>query len=116
MSGKSGPLALIITPDGAATLTPLPANEAQAAAVISAAIGGPLEPILGADWCAYVDEDYTRHGQAVNGVGDHLARMLGWHAHPGEVLCGPVVFLGRQGARETDVPESVLLMAGVVPP
>lgn len=112
----SGPVALIVRPDGSAALTPLPDHPARAAQAISDAIGGPLEAILGADWCAYVDEHYLDHGSPVNGPGDHLARLLGWRSHPGEILCGPVVFLGRRGHDETDVPDRVLRLAGILPP
>lgn len=76
-------------------------------------VGGPLEWVGGHDWSAYLSqlrgrcagrrpEDYVRstcsefEGLPVNRVADGLARSLGWSARPGDVLVGPVVFLGKR--------------------
>jgi hypothetical protein len=109
----TGPTALIVNPDGSALLVVLPADERETADAIHAIVGGDLEGIIGPDWCAYLDEDYLRHERPANSIADHLARQLGWIAHPADYLCGSVVFLGRRGSRETDVPMHVLAFAGV---
>jgi len=111
----SGPLALIIRPDGTATAGRLPGPGQPGATAIHDAIGGYFEGVSGpgADWVAYVAED-ERHfpgGLLPNLQADAIARALGWDAFMGDYLKGTAVFLGRQGVEETDVPQHVLDLA-----
>lgn len=111
---RPGLLALVIVPDGTTRTERLPGSPARAAAELTVIVGGPLEAILGPDWCAYLDEEGHRHNAPINYLADTLARQLGWRAHPGTFLAGPVAFLGRSGADETDVPPAVLRMAALI--
>ena len=74
---------------------------------LRAAIGGGwLEGITGPDWHAYCDEDGKAKGLPVNVPATRLAHALGWP--PGDVLCGPVVFLGNGPAgAEASAPRAV---------
>jgi hypothetical protein len=113
-----GPLALIINPDGTAVLTPLPVNPATASAAIRELVGGHFEAI-GAGrngWIAYTAEDERRLPR--NLQADAIARALGHHWDHGDCAKGVLVFVGRNGADEADVPENVLSLArqaGIIP-
>jgi len=65
--------------------------------------GGYIEGIGGEGWSAYCDEEGKINGLPVNVRATRLARALGWPT--GDVLCGPVVFLGPvdDEGEETDV-------------
>ena len=65
--------------------------------------GGYIEGIGGDGWTGYCDEEGKINGLPVNVRATPLARVLGWPA--GDVLCGPVVFLGPvdDEGEETDV-------------
>jgi hypothetical protein len=113
-----GPLALIIQPDGATTAERLPENPLATYAAITDLIGGTgYEAIVGpgpGGWVAYQDPNGVR----VNHQADAIARAAGWHADPGHFAKGVVVFLGRNGGDEADVPENVLSLArqaGLIP-
>lgn len=71
--------------------------------------GGWLEGVgaADADWHAYVDEEGKIKGLPLNPRATAVARQLGWPS--GDVLCGPVVFLGtgREG-EEADCPSHIL--------
>jgi hypothetical protein len=72
--------------------------------------GGDLEAIGGPDWNAYFDEEGKLKGLPVNRAADLLARRLGWDSLPGDVLVGPVVFLGPpdEDGVDTSAPEELV--------
>jgi hypothetical protein len=112
-----GALALVIRPivtQGGA-LVRLPANELAASTMIHDLIGGHIEAIGGPDWIAYTAED-ERHfpgGLMPNLHADALARVLGFDFMHGDYAKGVVVFLGRRGLGNADVPQRVLDLAHV---
>lgn len=65
--------------------------------------GGYIEGIGGEGWSAYCDEEGKINGLPINFRATRLAYLLGWTT--GDVLCGPVVFLGPvdDEGEETDV-------------
>jgi hypothetical protein len=70
--------------------------------------GGWLEGIAGEGWTAYCDEEGKLKGLPLNLAATELAHAHGWPI--GDVLCGPVVFMGptdREG-EDTAVPEFLL--------
>jgi hypothetical protein len=117
---STGPTALIITPDGAARLAPLPLNPLACMTAIHEAIGGHFEAVGGGGWIAYVAEDERQFpaGLPLNHQADAIARAAGWNAYPGDFIKGTAVFLGRDGADEADVPSHVIelaITAGIIP-
>jgi hypothetical protein len=113
-----GALALVIRPivtQGAAALVRLPASELAASTMIHDLIGGYYEAIGGADWIAYTAED-ERHfpdGLLPNLHADALARVLGFGFTGGDYAKGTLVFLGRRGAGNADVPQRIIDLAHV---
>jgi hypothetical protein len=109
-----GALALVIRPEPlAADLVRLPASDLAASDLIHNLIGGYYEAIGGPDWIAYTAED-ERHfpgGLAANYQADALARVLGFKWAPGDFAKGVLVFLGRRGTGNVDVPERVVDLA-----
>jgi hypothetical protein len=105
-----GALALVVQPDGTAATERLPENPAAAVVALNEAIGGHFQAIGDSRWIAYTVEDNRDDGRP-NPAADRLAELLGWHTHPMGGMCGPVVFLGRHGPDETDVPEDALALA-----
>jgi Domain of unknown function (DUF3846) len=95
--------ALIIQPDGRSEDTTVQADLAG----LNAAVGGLIECVTLRICHLYCDEEGKLKGLPVNKAATALAHTLGW-MH-GDVLCGPVIFLGNhpQGA-EADVPQSVI--------
>lgn len=84
--------------------------------LLKKAIGGWLEGIGGVDhadrpWFAYLDEEGKLKRLEPNWRATWLAMRLGWR---GDVLVGPVVFVGPPDAEgdDTDVPEFVLEAMG----
>ena len=75
--------------------------------------GGWLEVIGGDNWSAYLDEEGKIKGLPVNGRATRLARHLGWRGMQGDVLCGPVIFLGPpdEEGEDTSVPDHVRVIA-----
>jgi hypothetical protein len=111
----TGPLALVVQPDGTATAERLPENPAACLAALREAIGGHFEAIGNGRWCAYTIEDVRDLANPQpNRPADRLAEMLGWRTHPMGGMVGAVVFLGHHGAEETDVPEDALELARVM--
>jgi hypothetical protein len=115
----TGPLALVIQPDGSTTAERLPQNPAACLAALHQAIGGHFEAIGNGRWHAYTIEDIRDLAvPRPNRPADRLAEMLGWRTHPMGGMVGAVVFLGRDGVDEADVPEDVLELArtmGLIP-
>ena len=117
-----GPLALIINPDGTAVLTPLPLNPATLSTAVRELIGGHYQAI-GAGrngWIAYTAEDEREFPKGLprNLQADAIARALGYRWDHGDCAKGVLVFLGRNGVDEADVPENVLSLArqaGIIP-
>lgn len=108
----TGPLALVIQPDGTATAERLPENPAACLAVLNQIIGGHFEAIGDSRWCAYTIEDVRDLADPQsNPAADRLASLLGWRTHPMGGMRGAVVFLGHHGVAETDVPEDALALA-----
>jgi hypothetical protein len=111
----TGPLALVIQPDGSTTAERLPQNPAACLAALHQAIGGHFEAIGNGRWHAYTIEDIRDLAvPRPNRPADRLAEMLGWRTHPMGGMVGAVVFLGRDGVDEADVPEDVLELAHVM--
>lgn len=113
MPSGVGPRALIVEPNGSTALVTLPAEPAAMAAAIHEAIGGYLCcPVAGGDWVAYAAEEAAERNEPPNFVADTIARQLGgWHRGPGPILLGVIVFLGRSGPNEVDVPERLWSIA-----
>ena len=110
----AGPLALVIQPDGSTTAERLPVNPAAMLAALREAIGGHFEAIGNGRWCAYtIEDDRDLTNPEPNRAANRLAELLGWRTQPGGML-GAVVFLGRDGVDEADVPEDVLELAHVM--
>lgn len=112
---KTGPLMLVVPDDGLATAERLPGvSAALDAAMIHKIIGGYFEAVGGAyrgdQWIAYTVEGLrdTPHAQP-NLAADAMIRAMG--VVPIAVMLGPVIFLGRDGSAEIDVPESLLGLA-----
>jgi len=66
--------------------------------------GGWLEGIAGNGWTGYCDEEGKLKGLPINMAATMLAHAHGWPR--GDLLCGPVVFMGptdREG-EDTTVP------------
>lgn len=107
----AGPLALAVYPSGVARADRLPAEPAAMARTIHEIIGGHFESIGRDDWVAYLDSD-GRRDLAPNVRATEIAADLGWYAvTPFNYLLGPVVFLGRDGVTEVDVPARVAEIA-----
>jgi Domain of unknown function (DUF3846) len=66
---------------------------------------GYLEGIRGDGWFAYCDEEGKLKGLPVNMPATAIAHRHGWPV--GDLLCGPVVFLGEpdKDGRDTSVPD-----------
>ena len=107
----SGPLALVVEPDGSARTLRLPDAGPHGGQHVHDLVGGWLEAITGRGWCAYFNEDGERERLPVNMRATGLACALGWRPHVADWLLGVVVFLGRDGTSETDVPERALQLA-----
>lgn len=117
-----GLFALVINPAGSTHLKRLPVNWMQAARLIGellgtddpTAIGGPPPggDHLSLPWCAYVDGNGIMTRKAPNPKANTIARELGWAGRPDDHLLGTVVFLGRDGSLEADVPAYVRALAG----
>jgi hypothetical protein len=109
-----GALALVIRPEVVeAALVRLPADELKASTMIHDLIGGYYEAIGGPDWIAYTAED-ERHfpgGLTVNIQADAIARVLGFNWQHGDYAKGVLVFLGRSGVGNVDVPQRVVDLA-----
>lgn len=113
-----GPRALLIQADGQGSMITLPANPAAAASAIAGLIGGTVDTVFGAGWCAYVCRHGLNQDMPWNAQADAIARALQVHFTTGARLRGPAVFVGRVQAADADVPETVLTMArvaGVIP-
>lgn len=102
-----------MSPNGSAALVTLPEDQTALAAVIHETVGGYLAcPVGGGDWVAYAAEDAADRDEPPNFVADTIARQLGgWHGGPGPVLLGTIVFVGRSGSQEVDVPERLFALA-----
>jgi hypothetical protein len=76
-----------------------------------AIVGGWLEGIGGDDWRGYCDEEGKIKGLPVNVRATRLARLFGWPS--GDLLCGPVVFVGPpdEEGEDTDLPGLVEVVA-----
>ena len=108
----TGPLALVIQPDGSTTAERLPANPAACLAALHQAIGGHFEAIGNGRWHAYTIEDIRDLAHPLpNPAADRLAESLGWRTHPMGGMVGAVVFLGRDGVDEADVPDDAIHLA-----
>jgi hypothetical protein len=108
----TGPLALVIQPDGTTTTERLPENPAACLAVLNQTIGGHFEAIGNGRWHAYTIEDVRDLAvPRPNPAADRLAELLGWRTHPMGGMVGAVVFLGRDGVDEADVPDDAIHLA-----
>lgn len=76
-------------------------------------VGGSIEGLtLGSGVSAYINEDGKALGLPVNVVGDQIVRVLlsqtGRRLMPGDVIVGPIVFLGLpdDDGEDRDVPQA----------
>lgn len=83
-------------------------------AALQQQVGGYIEGIgpdwdHPAQWRGYCDEEGKVKGLAPNPVATSLAAAFGWQRLPGDVLCGPVIFLGEDaGGDVADVPAALV--------
>jgi hypothetical protein len=113
---STGPLVLVIQPDGSAITTHLPATgsmvaDRQQLAEINETVGGFFTTIGDGYWVALVNEDGHHLGLPVNTAADLLARALGFKFRPGDELVGAVIFTSRQGDELGDCPATVMEVA-----
>lgn len=95
--------ALYVTPLGGAR----PTNTKTDLASLQFLVDGPIEGVTLRDCHLYCNEEGKRRGLTPNYPATKLAHALGWPV--GDVLRGPVIFLGGDGAGgEADVPDSVV--------
>jgi|SRR5215471_1223424 len=113
--GLTGPLVLVVEPDGTATTPRMPSSDVGMGHAqlkfINDTLGGYFTTIGDGVWLALVNEDGQRLGLAPNTKGDLLARALGFRFRPGDELLGPVIFTSRQGTELGDVTPAVLEFA-----
>jgi len=112
----TGPLVLLVQPDGTATTermpaTGTPAQDRAQLKFINDAIGGYFTTIGDGVWIALVNEDGERLMLPPNTTADLLARALGFRFRPGDELLGPVIFTSRKGTELGDVTPAVLEFA-----
>ena len=114
--------ALVIHPSGSTHVKRLPVFLGAAVRLLGEMVGGYLEAIdgpappgvIGVPWVAYLNEDGQRRQLDANPKATTLARQLQWRGlASGGQLVGTVVFLGRVGSEEVDVPGYVLGAAGL---
>jgi hypothetical protein len=113
---STGPLVLVVQPDGTAATEHLPASgniaqDHQQLAAINEAVGGHFTTIGDGHWLALVNEDGEAFGLPVNPQADYLARALGFKFRMGDRLLGPVVFTSRHGDELGDCPATVIELA-----
>jgi hypothetical protein len=102
--------ALRVDPEGNAHAVTL---EGRLEALRAQIGGGWLEAVSGDGWHLYCDEDGKAKALPVNVPATRLAQALGWPV--GDVLCGPVLFLGDGPAgAEADAPAAVWAEADVL--
>lgn len=75
-------------------------------------IGGDFD---GVRWSGYCDEEGKLKGLPMNVAATSFAQAVGWPVS-GDVLCGPVVFVGPPDEEgfDTSVPEALIVVARVV--
>jgi hypothetical protein len=113
---STGPLVLVVQPDGTATTEHLPASgtiaqDRQQLAAINETVGGHFTTIGDGYWLALVNEDGQEFGLPANTAADLLARALGFKFRPGDELAGAVIFSSRHGDELGDCPATVMEVA-----
>lgn len=83
--------------------------------VLQGLVGGPIEVVSPPasestpDWHAYCNEEGKIHSLPFNRRATNYANYLGWPR--GDVLCGPVVFLGDgPDGGDADIPAETLAL------
>lgn len=84
---------------------------------MKAAIGGGWLEVFGPNdttpcqWFGYCDEEGKINNLPVNTYATNFARKVGWNT--GDVLCGPVMFVGPtdEDGIDTDVPDELVIAA-----
>jgi hypothetical protein len=104
----SGPIALVVWPQGFAELRRLPASDITQADILHEAVGGYLESIGPGEWIAFLNTDGKEQGLKPNLHADALARALGWTFRVGDYLVGAAVFASRDGTAIGDCPQRVV--------
>lgn len=112
----TGPLVLVVQPDGHGSTARLPASgdmiqDREQLEAINATVGGHFTTIGSGRWVALVNEDGGDFGLPLNTQASLLARALGWRFAPGDDLAGPVIFTSREGDELGDCPVTVLEVA-----
>lgn len=105
--------ALVVSPDGTATLTRITGLNAM-----QNAVGGHIEalpvPLADGGVCAYGNEEAKLSGLPRNVTAHRMLDIIGWQVGPGDYPAGPVLFLGTRnvggedGWIETDVSQTAL--------
>lgn len=90
-----------------ARVVTIPADPTTLLRELQKLVGGFIEGVSGfGDWVAYVDEEGKLKMSPTNPRATVLAHVHGWPK--GDIICGPAVFLGRNGPEETSVPEWIV--------
>lgn len=107
--------ALVVSPDGTATLTQITGLTAM-----QDAVGGYIEafPVpLDTGVAVYGNEESKLRGMERNVTAHRILDTLGWQVHAGDYPAGPIAIVGienrggEDGWVETDVPQRVLDIA-----
>ena len=112
----TGPLVLVVQPDGTASTARLPASgnmiqDHEQLAAIHDTVGGHFTTIGSGLWLALVNEDGQQFGLPANPQANLLARALGFKFRPDDFLLGPVIFTSREGDELGDCPPTVMEVA-----
>lgn len=88
--------AILVYPDGRITVEQRFALSLES---LQRAVGGYIEAVTdqSGSWTMYVNEEGKVIGLPVNRSATALATAAGWRGMPGDVLVGPVVFVGPVG-------------------
>ncbi len=109
--------ALVIAPTGGAIFAvELTGTDLDRYIAVRGLIGGGwLEAIggryLGAGWAMFLAEDRAEQRCPANENATRLAAHLGWRHHPGDVVLGTGVLVGKNGCDEVTVPSVVVRAA-----
>lgn len=106
----SDTIRVLLVPPGMeepARIVEITADPAKMLSALNGLVGGWIEGVSGyGNWVAYVNEEGKIHGMRTNPRATVLAHVHGWPK--GDIICGPAVFLGRNGPEEKSVPDDIV--------